>query len=267
MLFLVATPIGNMSEITFRAIETLNSVDYILCEDTRTSLKLLKHYDINKPLYSYHKFNESSRVELVISDLKNGKNIALISDAGMPGISDPGNILVNACIKNGVEYTVISGPTAFCNAFILSGFEPPFSFIGFLPNKNKDIENLLVPFVNIKTCLIFYVSPHDISKFFQVINKYLPNRKKCVVREISKKFEEVTFVDESLEYEGIDKGEFVVILDKPHDNVDNDLNIDDEILDALKLDISKTDVAKKIAKKHNLSKNEVYKKVVELSGK
>ncbi len=267
MLFLVATPIGNMSEITLRAIETLNSVDYILCEDTRTSLKLLKHYDINKPLYSYHKFNENSKIDLIISDLKAGKNIALISDAGMPGISDPGNILVNACIKKSIEYTVISGPTAFCNAFILSGFEPPFSFIGFLPNKNKDIEELLVPFANINSCLIFYVSPHDISKFFQLVNKHLPNRKKCVVREISKKFEEVTFVDENLEYEGIDKGEFVVILDKPKFEEVEACNIEDEILNELKLDISKTEVAKKIAKKYNLSKNEVYKKVVELSGK
>ena len=139
MLFLVATPIGNMSEITLRAIETLNNVDYILCEDTRTSLKLLKHYEINKTLYSYHKFNENSKIDLIVSDLKNGKNIALISDAGMPGISDPGNILVNACIRNNLDYTVISGPTAFCNAFILSGFEPPFSFIGFLPANDPEV--------------------------------------------------------------------------------------------------------------------------------
>lgn len=267
MLFLVATPIGNMSEITLRAIETLNNVDYILCEDTRTSLKLLKHYEINKPLYSYHKFNENSKIDLIVSDLKNGKNIALISDAGMPGISDPGNILVNACIRNNLDYTVISGPTAFCNAFILSGFEPPFSFIGFLPNKNKDIEELLKPFSTVETCLIFYVSPHDISKFFQIVNKFLPNRKKCVVREISKKFEEVTFIDENIEYDGIDKGEFVVILDKPQNVGDQILDIDGEILNELKLDISKTEIAKKIAKKYNISKNEVYKKVVELSGR
>ena len=215
MLFLVATPIGNMSEITLRAIDVLKNVDYILCEDTRTSLNLLKHYEINKPLHSYHKFNENSKINSIISDLKEGKNIALISDAGMPGISDPGNILINACKVNSVEYTVISGPTAFCNAFVLSGFQPPFMFIGFLPSKNKEISNLLNPLKEVDSCLVFYMSPHEIEKFFKVINEYFPNRKRCVVREISKKFEEIVFLDANQTYFGVEKGEFVVVLDKP----------------------------------------------------
>ena len=150
MLYLVATPIGNLKDFSFRAVETLNKVEYILCEDTRTSLTLLNHYEIKKPLYSYHKYNEKEKVDKIIEDLKAGKEIALISDAGMPGISDPGNILINECIKNDIEYTVIPGASAFVNAFVMSGFEPPFTFIGFLPNKKIEIENLLNPFKNIQ---------------------------------------------------------------------------------------------------------------------
>ena len=266
MLYLVGTPIGNMSEITHRALEVLNSVDYILCEDTRTSSVLLKHYNINKPLFSYHKFNESSKVESIIKDLKNDKNIALISDAGMPGISDPGNILVNACRQNLVNYTVISGPTAFCNAFILSGFEAPFTFIGFLPGKNKEIDGLLQHFKKVDSCLIFYASPHDLDKFFEIVNKYFPDRKRCVVREISKKFEEVVFLEENENYNSVTKGEFVVILDKPSETQVVEGDINEDIKSLLKDDISKTELAKTLSKKYNLNKNDVYKRIIALSG-
>ena len=129
MLYIVATPIGNLKEITYRAIEVLNSVEYILCEDTRTSKILLDAYNISKPLKSYHKFNESKASVDIISDLKSGKDIALISDAGMPGISDPGSILVNELIHEELEYTVVSGASALINAFVLSGYSTPFTFI------------------------------------------------------------------------------------------------------------------------------------------
>ena len=136
MLYIVATPIGNLKEITFRAIEVLKDVKYILCEDTRTSKVLLDAYDIHKPLKSYHKFNEVKVSSDIIEDLKSGVDIALISDAGMPGISDPGNILINEAIKNNIEYTVVSGASALINAFVMSGFEPPFTFVGFLDRKS-----------------------------------------------------------------------------------------------------------------------------------
>ena len=265
MLYLVSTPIGNLGEITFRAVEILKSVDYILCEDTRTSLTLLNNYEIKKPLYSYHKFNENSKVAEVISDLKSGKNIALISDAGMPGISDPGNILVNACIKENAEYSVISGPSAFVNAFVLSGFQPPFTFIGFLPSKSADINRALSSFQNVDSCLIFYMSPHEIDNFFVTINKFFPNRKKCVVREISKKFEEVSFLDLGEAYDGIKKGELVVVLDKPQKEGVSDSDIEKEILKLLK-ENGKNDVAKIVAKKYGISKSEIYKRVIEISG-
>ena len=149
MLYLVGTPIGNLKEITQYAIEILNNADYILCEDTRTSSVLLNHYDIKKPLKSYHKFNERESVDVIIKDLQNGKNIALISDAGMPGISDPGNVIVRECIKCNLEYTVVSGPSALINAFILSGFDTPFTFVGFLPDKLNERNNMLMQYKNI----------------------------------------------------------------------------------------------------------------------
>ena len=141
MLYIVATPIGNLGELTHRAEEILNNVDYIACEDTRTSKILLDHYNIHKTLVSYHKFNEMKSGNTIIEDLKKGKDIALISDAGMPGISDPGNILVNLCRENGISYTVVSGASALINAFVLSGYETPFTFVGFLPDDKKEKIN------------------------------------------------------------------------------------------------------------------------------
>lgn len=267
MLYLVATPIGNLSEITNRAIEILNSAEYILCEDTRTSLTLLNNYNIKKKLVSYHKFNEKSMCDKILEDLKIGKEIALISDAGMPGISDPGSVLVNACHKEKLPVTVVSGASALINAFVLSGFEPPFTFIGFLPTKNSEISKLLSSFKDVDSCLIFYVSPHDIDNFYSKMIEFFPNRNSCVVREISKKFEEVTFVDAKERFNGVLKGEFVVIFNKPTKEQKqlNDEEIDTEIINMLKESKSKTEISKMISKKYNLNKNEIYKKVVDLS--
>ena len=141
MLYLVATPIGNMSDISFRAVETLKNVDVIACEDTRHSLKLLDYYGIKKQLISYHKFNEVKETENIIKLLKDGKNVALISDAGSPVVSDPGNILTKTLVENGIEFTVIPGATACVSALILSGLDASnFTFIGFLPEKKKDFS-------------------------------------------------------------------------------------------------------------------------------
>lgn len=268
MLYLVATPIGNLGEITNRAIEILNSAEYILCEDTRTSLTLLNNYDIKKKLVSYHKFNEKTMCNRILEDLKLGKEIALISDAGMPGISDPGSVLVNACHKEKLPVTVVSGASALINAFVLSGFEPPFTFIGFLPTKNSEISKLLSSFKDVDSCLIFYVSPHDIDNFYSKMIEYFPNRSSCVVREISKKFEEVTFVNAMERFNGVVKGEFVVVLNKPTKEQKqlNDENINNEIIALLKENKTKTEISKLISRKYNLNKNEVYKKVVDLSG-
>ncbi|MBE5757785.1 MAG: 16S rRNA (cytidine(1402)-2'-O)-methyltransferase [Clostridiales bacterium] len=258
MLYIVATPIGNLKEITYRAIEVLNSVEYIACEDTRTSKILLDHYDIKKPLKSYHKFNENKSSMDIINDLKNGKDIALISDAGMPGISDPGNIIVNHLIKENLSYTVISGPSAFVNAFVLSGFETPVTFVGFLPENNTKKNELLDSLSDVKSSLIFYCSPHSIVEDLKVLYNALGDRKIAVVREISKKFEEVNFSTLKDGYGGVVKGEFVVVIDKNLQKTDNN-NVDNDLKTLLNMGLSKSDASKIVAKIHNLKKNDIYK--------
>ena len=261
MLYIVATPIGNLKEITHRAIETLNQVDYILCEDTRTSKVLLDNYNITKPLKSYHKFNEIKASSEIINDLINGKEIALISDAGMPGISDPGNILVNELIRENLPYTVISGPSAFVNAFVLSGFQTPFTFVGFLPDNNTKRKELLDSIADTQTCLIFYCSPHSITNDLELLHKTLGDRQICVVREISKKFEEVTFSNLSDGFEGTIKGEFVVIVNKPEKTISGG-DISKDLKTLLDMGISKSDASKILSKVHNVKKNEIYKETL-----
>lgn len=266
MLYIVGTPIGNLREITHYALEILNSIDYILCEDTRTSKILLNHYEIKKPLFSYHKFNEKSEVEKVVNDLKVGKNIALISDAGMPGISDPGNILVNACIEAEVEYTVVSGPSALINAFILSGFQPPFTFVGFLPNKKSDAKKVLNEVKNYKSTLIFYIAPHDINNEINVIYNVLGDRKACIVREISKKFEEKVFFNLKDNYQGVVKGEFVLVIEGDSGVKEVTLSITEEIDSLINSGINKNDAIKQVAHNRNLKKNDVYQEYLKNKG-
>lgn len=262
MLYLVATPIGNLKEITHYALEILNNVEYILCEDTRTSKVLLNHYEVKKPLYSYHKFNEKSQSEQVIKDLKDGKDIALISDAGMPGISDPGNILINECINNNILYTVISGPSAFVNAFVMSGFQPPFTFIGFLPNKKSDAKKILDEYKSYKSVLIFYVAPHDVEETIKLLNSQLGDRRACVVREISKKFEEKTFITLSEGYNGVLKGEFVIVVEGNNENKQSDLSILDEVNLLIAKGVDKNTAIKQVAHGRGLKKNDVYQEIL-----
>lgn len=261
MLYIVATPIGNLGEITHRAIEVLHSVEYIACEDTRTSKVLLDHYDIHKRLVAYHKFNEKKEAENIIFDLKNGKDVALISDAGMPGISDPGAVLVSMLIEEGLPYTVVSGPSAFTNAFVLSGYPTPFTFVGFLPDNNADREALLDDLASYNSTLIFYCSPHAIEKDIASLYNAFGDREMCVVREISKKFEEVNFSTLGKGYTGTIKGEFVVLIkkqtsNKPTNDIDKNLKI------LLDMGLSKTEASKVIAKASGLKKSDIYKSLI-----
>lgn len=261
MLYLVATPIGNLKEITYRAIEILNEVDYIACEDTRTSKVLLDNYNIHKPLVSYHKFNEAKASLDIIDDLKKGKNIALISDAGVPGISDPGSILVNKLIAENLEYTVISGASAVINAFVLSGYETPFTFVGFLPDNNKKRTVLLENLNKSQTTLIIYCSPHAIADDLQDIYRVLGDREICVVREISKKFEEVNFATLKDGYNGTVKGEFVVLVRKS-EKEQSTVDLDKDMQTLLDMGLSKTEASKVIAKLHGLKKSDIYKDMI-----
>jgi len=259
MLYIVATPIGNLKDITFRAVETLKAVDYIICEDTRTSLTLLNAYDIKKPLFSYHKFNEKEKVQKIIEDLKAGKDIALISDAGMPCVSDPGNILVNACIENKVEYTCISGASALINAFVLSGYSAPFTFIGFLPDKKSEAKKLLEEFKTSKSTLVFYVSPHSLEKTITDLYSVLGEREFTAVREISKKFEEVVAGNLKDGYNGVIKGEFVLLIKPAELKEDFECSIEEQLAKYINSGMDKNEAIKKVAKERNLKKNEVYK--------
>lgn len=261
MLYLVATPIGNLKEFTFRAVEILQNVDYILCEDTRTSKVLLDNYNIRKPLKSYHKFNETKASLDVISDLQKGLDIALISDAGMPGISDPGSILVNKLIEENLEYTVVSGASAMVNAYVLSGFTSPFTFVGFLPDNNSKCNELLDDLKTYKTTLIFYCSPHSLLDNLQTLYTAFGDRKICVIREISKKFEEKTFSTLKSGYNGIIKGEFVVVIEGDKENKIA-RNLDDDLSILLSMGISKSDASKVLAKAHGLKKNDIYKNAI-----
>lgn len=191
MLYLVATPIGNLSDITLRALEALKECDYILCEDTRHSLTLLNHYEIRKPLKSYHQFNESSQVERILTDLQDGKKICLISDAGTPGISDPGEILVKACIAAQIPLTALPGPCAAINAISCSGLPTErFQFMGFLPRKEGELRKILYEILSYHGTSICYESPHRLLDVLKLLNEIDPLRQLVVGRELTKRFEE-----------------------------------------------------------------------------
>lgn len=191
MLYVVATPIGNLSDITFRAIETLKSCDYILCEDTRHSLLLLKHYAITKPLKSFHKFSESSKEKEVLDDLLQGLSIALISDAGTPGISDPGTKLIQACFDQGIKVIPIPGPCAAITALCASGLNTErFQFFGFLPRKPAELKRTLLEIISSSLTTICYESPNRLLHTLECLHEISPERLLTVSRELTKKFEE-----------------------------------------------------------------------------
>jgi 16S rRNA (cytidine1402-2'-O)-methyltransferase len=265
-LYLVATPIGNMKDITFRAVETLKEVDIIACEDTRHTLGLLNYYEIKKPLISYYKGKEREGSENIINQLNSGKNIALVSDAGMPCISDPGSILVQEIRKNQLEYTIIPGACAVVSAVALTGIEGAFTFIGFLPEKKKDRDNILNNYKESPSKLIFYSAPHDVNKTIKYLGEMLGDRKVFLVKEITKIYENV--IEGTLNTLQLEnpKGEFVVIIDGKE--VCNRFMTDEEIKQELTNEISsgidKKQAIKNITDKFNLSKNQVYKLAIDL---
>ena len=216
-LFVVPTPIGNLKDITIRAIDTLQSVDIIYAEDTRTSSKLLNHYEISTPMQSFHKHNEHTKIYNIVSILKEGKTAAIISDAGTPGISDPGFSLVRACVEKDIKVECLPGPTALIPALINSGFPcEKFSFEGFLPAKKGRTKRLKEISTQNKT-MIFYESPHRLIKTLKDFFEYFGiKRQVSVSREISKKFEETirgTLLQAIHHFEkNKPKGEFVIVL-------------------------------------------------------
>ena len=204
-LYLVSTPIGNLKDITLRAIEILNSSDYILCEDTRISQNLLQKYEIKGKLISNYKFNEKKNLSKIIKLLMDGATISLISDAGTPGISDPGAILVNECIKNNLNIIPIPGASAVSTAMSISGYSEKFFFYGFFPEKKKEITEILTKLSDLDSSIVFFISSKKINKFIPIIKNYFHDRKILICREMSKFYEE--FIRSEInELEPFDKG-------------------------------------------------------------
>jgi len=217
MLYIVATPIGNLKDITLRALEVLKSVDLIACEDTRHTKILLDHYGIKKSTTSFFQHNRIIKAEYLIGILKEGKNIALVSDAGTPGVLDPGYNLINLAIKNNLEVTVIPGPSAFINALVLSG-KPAheFFFAGFLPNRSQARRNRLKKLMQLESTIVFYESCHRILATLGDILAVFGDRDIAVARELTKKFEEIKREKTSqiIDYfkQNTPRGEFVVVI-------------------------------------------------------
>lgn len=262
MLYFVATPIGNLKDISYRAIEVLNSVDIIACEDTRNSLKLLNHYNIHKKLIAYHKFNEDNSANGLIDLLNQGKNIAIISDAGMPVISDPGEKIIQKLKQNNIEYTVIPGANAGLCGLILSGLDASrFTFVGFLPDDKKEFNNLMLEIKDYKTTLLFYVAPHDVININKKLFSVLGSRRAVLVNEITKLYEKTySFIlGEEIDFEP--KGEYVLVVEGSKTANINDLlalSIKDHLIYYINLGEKKADAIKKVAKERGLNKNEVY---------
>ena len=213
-LYLVPTPIGNLGDITFRAVEILQRSDFILCEDTRITKNLLNKFKIKKKLISNHKFNETKNLSKILDLLRSDKIISLVSDAGTPGISDPGTILINECLKHNINITPLPGPSAVTTAISVSGFSEKYLFYGFFPEKEKIIKSSLTTLSKLDLSLIFFVSPKKINKTIPYIKSYFKNRRIVICREMSKFYEEylrctvekLTFFNEE------PKGELTVVI-------------------------------------------------------
>ena len=261
MLYLVATPIGNLKDISLRALEVLKSVDEIACEDTRHSLTLLRAYEINKPLFSYHKFNERESGEKLIEKLKQGKNIALITDAGMPVVSDPGNILVKMLIENDLEYTIVPGACAFISALALSGLDASrFCFLGFLPQKTGERKEFLEKYKNLEATLIFYSAPHDVVKDVETLYSVFGDRNAVAVKEITKLHEKVERFNLKEGYPNQPKGEYVLLVEGGSKEDENKELSNKQLIDLyISQGLDKKDALKKVAKEINIPKSELYK--------
>ena len=267
-LYLVATPIGNLEDITIRALNVLKEVDLIAAEDTRHTLGLLNHFEISKPLISYYKETEKIKSEVLIDKLKEGKNIAVVSDAGTPGISDPGEEIVKECICNNIEIIPVPGACAFVNALIASGFPTrEFSFIGFLSTNKKEKKEKLEEIKFETKTLIFYEAPHKLLDTLDTMYEILGDRKVVLARELTKIHEEFIRGTLSDIKERMDapRGEFVILIEgnsiskkEVEKQSLNDLSLEEHYSHYEEEGLSKKDIIKKIAKDRGVNKNEIY---------
>ena len=265
-VYLVSTPIGNLEDMTFRAVKTLKEVDLIAAEDTRQTLKLLNHYEINKPLISYHRHNEETKSEILIEKLRNGENIALVSDAGTPGICDPGEEVIKKAIEDNIEVIPIPGACAMINALIASGISTKeFEFLGFLPLNKKLRRQKLKEIENSSKTIIIYEAPHKMKTTLGDLKEILKDRKIVLARELTKIHEEFIrkSIDELLSEIDTIKGEMILIIEGNKIDTEECKNFDEISLeDHYKLyeekGLNKKEIIKQIAKDRNVNKNEIY---------
>lgn len=263
-LFLVATPIGNLGEMTLRAIEVLKEVDYIAAEDTRNTIKLLNHFHISTKLISHHEHNIISSIPKIISLLKEGYNIALVSDAGYPAISDPGFELVQEAIHQSFNVVPISGANACLNALVVSGLAPqPFLFYGFLDHQDKKKKKELESLKKYKETIVFYESPHRIKKTLVTMLDILGNRNIALCRELTKKHEEINrgTIEEMISIVDDMKGEMVIVVEGTKEIIQEiifEKSIEEHVNEYIQKGMSTKDAIKEVSKQRQLSKNIVY---------
>ena len=273
ILYLCATPIGNLEDITYRAVRILREADCIAAEDTRHSRGLLSHFDIHTPLISYHEHNKAERGPQLIERLVNGENIALISDAGLPGISDPGTDLVRLAIDAGLDVVPIPGANAALAALVASGLATDlFTFVGFLPKQNKKRRQLLASFVESPASLIFYEAPHRLKETLTILKNDFGNREAVIGRELTKKFEEFirgpldTLIAHFTAHEP--RGEFTIILSgyREEETAGQEVTVVNTVQaveNLLKQGMNKKDAMRQVAQEYHLSRREVYGQFLE----
>jgi len=262
-LYLVSTPIGNLKDITLRAIETLKKSSFILCEDTRVSRILLDKYQIKSQLISNHKFNESKNLNKIIDHLKSGKIISLISDAGSPSISDPGAILVNECVRNNIKITPIPGPSAVATAVSISGFSEKFIFLGFLPEKKKALLNIFDKISKFDETCVFFISAKKVNKIIPDLKKNFTGRKIIFCREISKIYEEFIRknVDDLEIFDKELKGELTIVISEKKISKNNSQELSESDMNIIKKLINKLtikEITDIICHNKDISKKEIY---------
>ena len=262
-LYCVSTPIGNLRDITLRALEVFRKSDYILCEDTRVSRKLLDHYDINKKIISNHKFNENKNLQQILNYLKEDKIVSIISDAGTPSISDPGRILINECIKNDIKIFPVPGVSAVTTALSISGFSDKYFFCGFLPSKQGDIIKLFKSIFNINFSIVFFISPRKFNKIIKLLEEFFIDREILICREMTKFYEEYIRTNiKSLRNLNLSaKGEATVVISEKKLLKSSLHDLDESVkkkIDKLIMKKSIKDITNKFKNEKNISKKLIY---------
>jgi 16S rRNA (cytidine1402-2'-O)-methyltransferase len=262
-LYIVATPIGNLGDITLRALEILKNSDYILCEDTRTSKNLLDRYEVRSKLISNHKFNEKKNLSKIIEILKLDNVVSLISDAGTPSVSDPGAILINECVLNNIEVFPISGASAVSTAVSISGFNEKYFFYGFFPEKNNKLKEDFEKLSNLNSCIVFFISPRKFNKSINDIKYYFSGRKILICREMTKFYEEYirSDIDNLKPFKSDPKGELTVVISENFKKKNSSIILkesDKKNIQKMIKKLSIKDITDLISQNSNVAKKEIY---------